>query len=102
MVHLTYGLKSLKFFQSLTEISGDPPMDADKYALYVLDNRDLDELWGPNQTVFIRKGGVFFHFNPKLCVSTINQLLPMLASKPKFFEKSDVGADSNGNRGSCK
>nr|NP_001138093.1 Insulin-like receptor, isoform B [Drosophila melanogaster]NP_001138094.1 Insulin-like receptor, isoform C [Drosophila melanogaster]NP_001138095.1 Insulin-like receptor, isoform D [Drosophila melanogaster]NP_524436.2 Insulin-like receptor, isoform A [Drosophila melanogaster]P09208.3 RecName: Full=Insulin-like receptor; Short=dIR; Short=dInr; AltName: Full=Insulin receptor homolog; Short=dIRH; AltName: Full=Receptor protein-tyrosine kinase InR; Contains: RecName: Full=Insulin-like receptor sub len=101
MVHLTYGLKSLKFFQSLTEISGDPPMDADKYALYVLDNRDLDELWGPNQTVFIRKGGVFFHFNPKLCVSTINQLLPMLASKPKFFEKSDVGADSNGNRGSC-
>ncbi|XP_017081898.2 insulin-like receptor [Drosophila eugracilis] len=101
MVHLTYGLKSLKFFQSLTEISGDPPMDANKFALYVLENRDLEELWGPNQTVFIRNGGVFFHFNPKLCVSTINRLLPMLASKPQFFDKRDVATDSNGNRGSC-
>ncbi|XP_017119663.1 insulin-like receptor [Drosophila elegans] len=101
MVHLTYGLKSLKFFQSLTEISGQWLTDKEKFALYVLENRDLEELWNPNQTVFIRNGGVFFHFNPKLCVSTINKLLPMLASKPEFFDKRDVATDSNGNRGSC-
>ncbi|KAH8357174.1 hypothetical protein KR084_006605 [Drosophila pseudotakahashii] len=101
MVHLTYGLTSLKFFKSLTEISGEPLKDGDKFALYVLDNRDLEELWPPNQTVHIRKGGVFFHFNPKLCVSTINNLLPMLASKPQSFDKRDVATDSNGNRGSC-
>ncbi|KAI8044805.1 hypothetical protein M5D96_000977 [Drosophila gunungcola] len=101
MVHLTYGLKSLKFFQSLTEISGESLTDQENFALYVLENRDLEELWNPNQTVFIRNGGVFFHFNPKLCVSTINKLLPMLASKPEFFDKRDVATDSNGNRGSC-
>ncbi|XP_070072397.1 insulin-like receptor [Drosophila takahashii] len=101
MVHLTYGLTSLKFFKSLTEISGDPLKDKDKFALYVLENRDLEELWAPNQTVHIRRGGVFFHFNPKLCVSTINKLLPMLASKPQSFDKRDVATDSNGNRGSC-
>ncbi|XP_017056999.1 insulin-like receptor [Drosophila ficusphila] len=100
MVHLTYGLKSLRFFQSLTEIRGESN-DTENFALYVLENRDLEELWNPNQTVFIRNGGVFFHFNPKLCVSTINKLLPMLASKPTSFDKRDVAIDSNGNRGSC-
>ncbi|XP_016960369.1 insulin-like receptor [Drosophila biarmipes] len=101
MVHLTYGVKSLKFFKSLTEISGNPPMESKRFALYVLDNRDLEEIWPANQTVFIRNGGVFFHFNPKLCVATINKLLPMLASKPTSFDKRDVATDSNGNRGSC-
>ncbi|KAH8337342.1 hypothetical protein KR059_007519, partial [Drosophila kikkawai] len=100
-VHLTFGLTSLRFFKSLTEIVGDPPMDKNQYALYVLENNDLEEIWGPNQTVYIRNGGVFFHFNQKLCVSTINKLLPMLASKPQSFNNSEVATDSNGSRGSC-
>nr|XP_043068213.1 insulin-like receptor [Drosophila bipectinata] len=99
-VHLTYGLTSLRFFRSLREISGDSLQD-DLFALYVLENNDLEEIWAPNQTVFIRNGGVFFHFNRRLCVATINTLLPMLASKPPFFNKSDVATDSNGNRGTC-
>ncbi|KAH8243532.1 hypothetical protein KR032_008318, partial [Drosophila birchii] len=100
-VHLTFGLTSLRFFKSLTEIVGDPPMDKNQYALYVLENNDLEEIWGPNQTVYIRNGGVFFHFNKKLCISTINKLLPMLASKPQSFNNSEVATDSNGSRGSC-
>nr|DBA35950.1 TPA: Insulin-like receptor [Drosophila ananassae]DBA35951.1 TPA: Insulin-like receptor [Drosophila ananassae]DBA35952.1 TPA: Insulin-like receptor [Drosophila ananassae]DBA35953.1 TPA: Insulin-like receptor [Drosophila ananassae] len=99
-VHLTYGLTSLRFFQSLREITGETLQD-DLFALYVLENNDLEEIWAPNQTVFIRNGGVFFHFNRRLCVATINTLLPMLASKPPFFNKSDVATDSNGNRGTC-
>ncbi|KAH8369355.1 hypothetical protein KR009_008841, partial [Drosophila setifemur] len=99
-VHLTYGLSSLRFFKSLREISGQK-LEDNRYALYVLENNDLEEIWAPNQTVFIKNGGVFFHFNRKLCVDTINKLLPMLASKPEFFNKSEVATDSNGNRGSC-
>lgn len=101
-VHLTFGLTSLRFFKSLTEISGNPAMEKNQYALYVLENNDLEEIWGPNQTVYIRNGGVFFHFNQKLCVTTINKLLPMLASKPQSFNSSEVATDSNGSRGSCE
>ncbi|BFF89318.1 insulin-like receptor [Drosophila madeirensis] len=99
-VHLTYGLTSLRFFKALREIRGAPMLE-NLYALYVLENNDLEEIWAPNQTVYIRNGGVFFHFNRKLCVSTINELRPMMASKPESFNKSEVATDSNGNRGSC-
>ncbi|XP_017847643.2 insulin-like receptor [Drosophila busckii] len=99
-VHLTYGLVSLDFFQSLRTIRGITPLE-DLYALYVLENNDLDHIWAPNQSVTIGNASVFFHFNPKLCIEKINQLLPMVASKPKEFNKNEVAEDSNGNKGTC-
>ncbi|XP_068158008.1 insulin-like receptor [Drosophila tropicalis] len=99
-VHLTYGLSTLAFFKSLRQIRGNHTLE-NRYALYVLENNDLEEIWAPNQTVEIANGSVFFHFNPKLCMKTIKTLLPMLASKPTAFEKTEVAGDSNGNKGSC-
>ncbi|XP_030373756.1 insulin-like receptor [Scaptodrosophila lebanonensis] len=99
-VHLTYGLSSLSFFKSLRVIRGVRPFEG-RFALYVLDNNDLEEIWAPNQTVQILNGSVFFHFNSKLCYETIDKLRPMLASKPTQFNKNEVAVDSNGNKGAC-
>ncbi|EDW13659.2 insulin-like receptor [Drosophila mojavensis] len=99
-VHLTYGLTTLDFFKSLREIKGEKLMD-DIYAMYVLENRDLETIWAENQTVIIRNGSIFFHFNPKLCIETIEKLRPMLPGKPEKFNKNEVAEDSNGNKGTC-
>ncbi|XP_030565203.1 insulin-like receptor [Drosophila novamexicana] len=99
-VHLTYGLTTLDFFKSLRHIKGDTLLEG-RYALYVLENRDLEAIWGENQTVSISNGSIFFHFNPKLCIETIDKLRPMLPGKPEKFNKNEVAEDSNGNKGTC-
>lgn len=60
----------------------------------------METIWNPNQTVQILKGSVYFHFNPKLCHSEINALLPMLNLTK--FDKNEVSEDSNGARGLCE
>ncbi|XP_061387205.1 insulin-like receptor [Musca vetustissima] len=95
----TVGLLNLKFLPNLKTIKGEELVD-DKYALYVLDNTDLEYLWDQSQNVSIENGKVYFHFNPKLCVSTIKDLLlPILHQKD--FDVTEVALDSNGLRGSC-
>uniref|UniRef100_A0A1I8N6N6 Tyrosine-protein kinase receptor n=1 Tax=Musca domestica TaxID=7370 RepID=A0A1I8N6N6_MUSDO len=95
----TVGLLNLKFLQNLKTIKGENLFDK-KYALYVLDNNDLEYLWDKEQNVTIENGKVYFHFNPKLCVSTIKDLLlPTLNQKD--FDVTEVALDSNGLRGSC-
>lgn len=98
-VHLTYGLTSLDFFKSLRRINGNETFEG-RYVLYVLENRDLEGIWAENQTVQIN-GSVFFHFNPKLCIETIDKLRPMLPNKPLKFSKNEVAEDSNGEKGKC-
>jgi len=98
-VHLTYELTSLDFLKSLRSIGGNETVDG-RYVLYVLENRDLETLWAENQTLQIN-GSVFFHFNPKLCVETIDKLRPMLPDKPDKFNKNEVAEDSNGDKGKC-
>jgi len=72
-----------------------------RYALYVLENRDLEKIWAENQTVLIEKGRVFFHFNSKLCYSTIDAIRPMMKDN-MTFAGNEVAEDSNGNLGSCE
>ncbi|XP_062122366.1 LOW QUALITY PROTEIN: insulin-like receptor [Drosophila sulfurigaster albostrigata] len=98
-IHLTYELPSLSFFKSLREIKGQKTID-DRYALYVLENRDLEGIWGENQNVSIN-GSIFFHFNPKLCLDKIDALKPFLPGKPQTFNKNEVAEDSNGDKGIC-
>ncbi|XP_036322512.1 insulin-like receptor [Rhagoletis pomonella] len=95
----TYGLTSLSFLRHLKRIKGTE-LDENKFAIYALENNDLESLWGPNQTVTIEKGRVFFHFNPKLCYDEIEKLLPMMKENATF-DKNEVARDSNGHKGSC-
>ncbi|XP_046805148.1 insulin-like receptor [Lucilia cuprina] len=99
----TYGVFDLKFFKNLQNIEGENLIE-DKYALYVLENTDIETIWNHNQTVQILRGTVYFHFNPKLCLSEINALLPMVKQAKKnvtSFDKIEVSEDSNGVKGSC-
>lgn len=64
----SYPLLSLGFFKSLEVIEGDKT-GKEKYGLKVLENQNLQELFTQNVTV--KRGRMFFHFNPKLCMSTI-------------------------------
>lgn len=99
-IYSTYGIVTLDFFKSLKTIKGNVKFDG-RYSLYVLENRDLEHIWGDNQTVQIETGSIFFHFNPKLCFETIEQLKPMLPDKPTTLNKNEVAEDSNGNKGTC-
>ncbi|XP_073829547.1 insulin-like receptor isoform X3 [Musca autumnalis] len=95
----TVGLLNLKFLKNLKTIKGNDLYQGN-YSLYVLDNTDLEYLWDKTQNVSIENGKVYFHFNPKLCVSTIKDLLlPTLNQKD--FDVTEVSLDSNGLRGSC-
>lgn len=99
-VYSTYGIVTLDFFKNLKSIKGDIKVDG-RYSLYVLENRDLETIWGANQTVQIESGSVFFHFNQRLCFENIEKLQPMLPGKPTKFYKNEVSEDSNGDKGKC-
>ncbi|XP_075146426.1 insulin-like receptor [Haematobia irritans] len=95
----TYGMSNLRFFKNLRAIKGERLVE-DKYAFYVLENTDMETIWNENQTVKIENGTVYFHFNPKLCLSEIHALLPMLRNQTQF-NNTEVAEDSNGSKGSC-
>lgn len=99
-VYSTYGIVTLDFFKNLKSIKGNIKVDG-RYSLYVLENRDLETIWGENQTVQIESGSVFFHFNQRLCFENIEKLQPMLPGKPTKFNKNEVSEDSNGDKGKC-
>jgi len=78
-----------------------------RYALVVLDNQNLVELWDWNTRksdgdLQIARGQIFFHFNPKLCIYRIKQLQAKLG--PRFNEVDDlsVAPNSNGDKIACK
>ncbi|XP_055904049.1 insulin-like receptor isoform X2 [Eupeodes corollae] len=97
-VHRTYGVTSLAFFKNLKRIKGTI-LESDKFALYILENQDLERIWAKDQ-VQMDAGRVFFHFNPKLCYSEIEKLRSSLKN-PIPFDKNEVATDSNGSKGSC-
>lgn len=101
----SFPIVSLSFFRKLNRIRGNrPPNDRDNawYALYVMDNQNLQDLF-PNR-VIIDQGKIFFHFNPKLCYSNIEKLKSDVAELKDVNSLAieDVATNSNGDKVACK
>lgn len=66
-----------------------------------MDNQNLQTLFPQNLT--IERGKMFFHFNPKLCYSYIENLKPFIADlKDTKIAIEDVAINSNGDKIACK
>ncbi|XP_063861478.1 insulin-like growth factor 1 receptor isoform X2 [Scylla paramamosain] len=69
-------LFSLNFLSNLEKIGGEDLVHG-RYALYVLDNEKLRELWDwehRNHSLEITRGMLFFQYNPSLCRGLIREL----------------------------
>lgn len=99
-------LVSLGFFKNLTKIGGTHPdnlrSEDGRWALYVMDNQNLQELFPRNVT--IEHGRLFFHFNPKLCYTSITNLVPNVVDLQNTTELplQEVARNSNGDKVACK
>lgn len=96
-------LISLNFLKRLRFIHGKA-LDRLHYSLVVLDNQNLQLLWDwssrpGNRSLNLVKGKVFFHINPKLCRSRIEELRTY-AKVPDWSEQ-DVSPLTNGDRAAC-
>lgn len=72
------------------------------YSFYVLDNQNLRQLWDwSKHNVTIAKGKLFFHYNPKLCLSEIHKMETISGAEGRQ-ERNDIGHKTNGDQASCK
>ncbi|SPP83522.1 insulin-like peptide receptor [Drosophila guanche] len=92
-------LMSLSFLQNLDVIRGDQLIE-NKYALFVVNNHHLENIWTPNHQVLVQRGSIFFHLNPRLCHEKILQLEPSLKSV-QHISVAEVSPNSNGERVIC-
>lgn len=97
----TFSLISLNFFRNLQRI-GTKLQTSDPFALHVMDNANLADLFPTN--VSIEHGRLFFHFNPKLCIDKIEALKPYTADLANVtsIPVEDVAINSNGDKVACK
>ncbi|XP_049841436.1 insulin receptor-related protein-like [Schistocerca gregaria] len=98
----SFGLRSLDFLRNLRVIHGGD--SADKPALVVMSNDNLQALWdwgrrGPDPEFSIRRGGLLFHDNPRLCLAEIERLRDV--AQMDDFTVHDVSPVSNGYLASC-
>jgi Receptor L domain len=71
-----------------------------RYALYVLDNQNLEETWDLEQhrELQIESGTMFFHINRKLCPKKIKNLGELVGIPES---ESDVST-ANGDLAACE
>lgn len=95
-------LLSLSFLKSLKVIRGINSQDNNaimQHSLILMENENMQDIFGENQTVQILNGQLNFHSNPKLCINKIERLRPMLAKHIPFDLESF--RSSNGDRVAC-
>jgi len=102
-VSRSFPLTSLNFLKNLHIIHGNK-LEDDRYALLVLENQNLQELWNwssrPQELQLkILKGHLRFHYNPKLCMSQIDKLQEI--SGAPNYTNFDVARESNGDKVAC-
>ncbi|CAJ0964126.1 unnamed protein product, partial [Ranitomeya imitator] len=100
-IRRSYALVSLSFFRKLRLIRGDV-LEANDYAFYALDNANLRQLWDWHKhNLTIAKGRLFFHYNPRLCLKEIREMVKIVGAENRQ-DKSDVATKTNGDQASCK
>lgn len=93
---------NLNFLRNLTLIHGaEEDLDSGKYALIVMENQNLQELWDWNTKTDLQilNGRIFFHYNPKLCLSHIEKLVSVI--NHKNITNLEVARESNGDKFAC-
>nr|XP_053627664.1 insulin-like growth factor 1 receptor [Cherax quadricarinatus] len=97
----SHALISLNFLRSLKVIGGKKLYNG-RYALYVHNNDNLEDIWSSenlvNLTITERKASVLFHSNPKLCYKKIKELI--LRTNRTIPEDSNMHL-TNGNKIAC-
>jgi len=94
----SFPITSLNFFKKLKVIKGIN-LDINNASLVVLDNPNLSSLFPLSQKITIEKGRLFFHYNPKLCLSKIEQFGKMV--NITNFTDLEVQPESNGDKVAC-
>ncbi|EZA49388.1 hypothetical protein DMN91_008927 [Ooceraea biroi] len=94
----SFPITSLSFFKKLKVIKGDS-LDINNASLVVLDNPNLSSLFPPSQKITMENGRLFFHYNPKLCLSKIEQFGQMV--NITNFTDLEVQPESNGDKVAC-
>ncbi|XP_053210076.1 insulin-like peptide receptor isoform X3 [Panonychus citri] len=97
----SYPLITLNFFKNLETIEGNI-LDRTNYSLVVIDNPNLQELFplkdnGTTSKVNISHGKIFFHINPKLCTTKIQQIQRI----NRIEDDKDISPYSNGDKTAC-
>ncbi|XP_033332193.1 insulin receptor isoform X1 [Megalopta genalis] len=94
----SFPITSLSFFKKLKVIRGEK-LDINNASLVVLDNPNLSDLFPLEQNIQIENGRLFFHYNPKLCLSKILELSKMV--NITNFTDMEVQPESNGEKVAC-
>ncbi|KAF3426654.1 hypothetical protein E2986_05963 [Frieseomelitta varia] len=94
----SFPITSLNFFKKLKVIKGEK-LDTNNASLSVLDNPNLSSLFPPGQEIKIEKGRLFFHYNPKLCLSKIIQFSQMV--NITNYTDLEIQPQSNGEKVAC-
>jgi len=97
VVSKSYLLSSLHFFSNLKTITGKEKY-LDMYSVYVLDNRNLKDLWdtSSNKQVEIKSGKSFFYYNPMLCKDIIERVIDLTPDT-----EDDLDHKLNGEKAAC-
>lgn len=99
-VYRSNTLSSLEFLESLTTIHGQVELGHGNYSLMVYENTNLQKLWNYEYFTTLRliTGGMYFVYNPLLCVSQIE----LLRKLTEYNNTNDlINVDSNGFMQSC-
>ncbi|XP_025066097.1 insulin receptor isoform X3 [Alligator sinensis] len=100
-IRRSYALVSLSFFRKLHLIKGET-LEAGNYSFYALDNQNLRQLWDwSKHNLTIARGKLFFHYNPKLCLSEIHKMEEISGTKGRQ-ERNDIALKTNGDQASCE
>ncbi|XP_069173650.1 insulin-like growth factor 1 receptor isoform X2 [Procambarus clarkii] len=86
-------LFSLNFLSNLRVIGGQELVHG-KYALYVLENENLQQLWDweqRNHTLRIARGTLFSRYNPSLCPRLVHQLANITGVGPLQDDLASAG-----------
>ncbi|XP_045146250.1 insulin receptor [Echinops telfairi] len=100
-IRRSYALVSLAFFRKLRLIRGET-LEVGNYSFYALDNQNLRQLWDwSKHNLTITRGKLFFHYNPKLCLSEIHKMEEVSGTKGRQ-ERNDIALKTNGDQASCE